>query len=355
MFSRFLIVGLASLALACAIALVFYKVLGASDGKAAKISTRNVVVATADLAVGVRIRAGDISVAAVPQQLVPHNSFEKIDEVKGRVITNAILKDEPVVASRLALPGSGAGLAPMIPAGYRAVAVRVNDVIGVAGFIQPGMRVDVLASGRLPGTEDSVTRTVLQNVVVLSAGQVLQPEPKGQVINAQVVTLQVRPAEAEILTLTSGEGRIQLVLRNSSDTKVEPTPGAHLTAVYGSVDRVERRAVSRVPEKAPPAAPMPPKPAVLISPAAPEPPRQRTVEVIRGAARSSVPAGGETQTGESKPREPLPGQTLPGATMPGQTMPGQTMPGQTKLRALPGGDIRKKKTTGRLHAPYLLA
>lgn len=316
MFSRFLIVGLASLALACAIALVFYKVLGVSDGKAAKIPTRNVVVATADLAVSSRIRLEDIRVAAVPQELAPHNCFEKIGDVKDRVVTNAILKDEPVVASRLALPGSGAGLAPMIPAGYRAVAVRVNDVIGVAGFIQPGMRVDVLASGRLPNSEDSVTRTVLQNVVVLSAGQVLQPEPKGQVINAQVVTLQVRPDEAEVLTLTSGEGRIQLVLRNSSDNKVEPTPGAHLTAIYGSGDRVVRSTVpNRYPEKSPTATPTAPKPPASMAPAIPEPPRQRTVEVIRGTTRSDVPAGRET----------------------------------------PGGDTQKKKVTGRLHATYCLA
>ena len=314
MFSRFLVVGLASLALACAIALVSYKLLGASDGKAAKITTRNVVVAVADLPMGASIRAEDIRVAAVPQELAPHNCFEKIAEVKGRVVTSAILKDEPVVASRLALPGSGAGLAPMIPAGYRAVAVRVNDVIGVAGFIQPGMRVDVLASGRLTNMDDSVTRTVLQNVVVLSAGQVLQPEPKGQVINAQVVTLQVRPDEAEILTLTSGEGRIQLVLRNSSDNRVEQTPGAHLTAIYGSVDHVVKSAVNRVPERATPPTAMPTKPAAPMVAAVPEPPRQRTVEVIRGTTRSDVPTGREIQ-----------------------------------------GETQKKKVTGRLHAPFLLA
>jgi pilus assembly protein CpaB len=168
--------------------------------------------------------------------------------------------------------------------------VRVNDVIGVAGFIQPGMRVDVLATGRLPNSQDSVTRTVLQNVVVLSAGQVLQPEPKGQVINAQVVTLQVRPPEAEILTLTSGEGRIQLVLRNSSDTAVAPTSGAHLTAIYdgGTVaadSSVTQPVVSRHVEKPPLA---PPKPVVSSASPAPPPARPRTVEVIRGTTRSEV-------------------------------------------------------------------
>ena len=250
MFSRFLIVGLASLALACAAALFFYKILGASEGQDAKVATVSIVVATVDLPMGTVIRPQDIRMSTVPRQLAPHNGFEKMDDVKDRVVTNAILKDEPVAASRLAPPGSGPGLAPMIPHGYRAVAVRVNDVIGVAGFIQPGMRVDVLASGRLPSSDDSVTRTILQNVVVLSAGQVLQPEPKGQVINAQVVTLQVRPDEAEILTLTSGEGRIQLVLRNSSDNQIEPTPGAHLTAVYGSGGQSVRPAASpSLPER----------------------------------------------------------------------------------------------------------
>ena len=258
------------------------------------MKTRNVVVATVDLPMGAKIRPEDIRIVTVPAELAPPNSFEKMDEVKDRVVTNSVMKNEPVVPNRLALPGSGPGLAPMIPAGYRAVSVRVNDVIGVAGFIQPGMRVDVLASGRLPNSEDSVTRTVLQNVVVLSAGQVLQPEPKGQVINAQVVTLQVRPDEAEILTLTSGEGRIQLVLRNSSDTAIAATPGAHLTAVYNagatavvsSVPPMPIRHPDKPPAVSPrPLAPVPP----LVTPSLPP----RTIEVIRGTIRSDVTAPNE--------------------------------------------------------------
>ena len=297
MFSRFLVVGLASLALACATALFFYKVLGTSDDKTAKTATRSVVVALADLPMGAVIRPQDIRLAAVPQELAPHNCFDKLDAVKDRVVTNAILKDEPIVASRLAEPGSGPGLAPMIPSGYRAVSVRVNDVIGVAGFIQPGMRVDVLASGRLPNVDDSVTRTVLQNVVVLTAGQVLQPEPKGQVINAQVVTLQVRPDEAEILTLTSGEGKIQLVLRNSSDTKIDQTPGARLTAVYNSADHGASCPATRSPEKTPSATSKP-----LVS-AVPEPAKRRTVDVIRGTTHSDVPADRESQNTEPEKRK----------------------------------------------------
>ena len=289
MFSRFLVVALASLALACGISLISYRVLGRSDGTP-KVKTRNVVVATTDLAVGAKIRPQDIRIMAVPADFTPQNCFEKVEEVNGRLVINSVLKGEPVVSSRLASPGSMPGLAPMIPAGYRAVSVRVNDVIGVAGFIQPGMRVDVLASGRLPNSQDSVTRTVLQNVVVLSAGQVLQPEPKGQVINAQVVTLQVRPEEAEILALTSGEGRIQLVLRNSSDTAVAMTSGARLTAVYNvpgappqppEDQRPTRRIASPAPAKSSA------RPAVV--PSAVEPgPERKTIEVIRGTTRSDV-------------------------------------------------------------------
>jgi pilus assembly protein CpaB len=241
------------------------------------------------LEAGARIRPQDLRIASVPADLAPQNSFEKVDDVKDRVVTSTVMKDEPVAPNRLAAPGSAPGLAPMIPAGYRAVSVRVNDVIGVAGFIQPGMRVDVLASGHLPNSEDSVTRTVLQNVVVLSAGQVLQPEPKGQVINAQVVTLQVRPEEAEILTLTSGEGRIQLVLRNSSDTAVAPTPGAHLKALYSNGTSGESghepAPVARHYEK-----PVAPKPLVAAAPPAP-PSAPRTVEVIRGTTKSDVTLG----------------------------------------------------------------
>jgi len=290
MFSRFLIVGLASLALACGIALVVYKILG-SSAESRKVKMRGVVVATADLQAGTKIRAEDIRIATVPDELAPQNCFAKMEEVKDRIVTNLVMKGEPVVPNRLATPGSGPGLGPMIPAGYRAVSVRVNDVIGVAGFIQPGMRVDVLASGRLPNSEDSVTRTVLQNVVVLSAGQVLQPEPKGQVINAQVVTLQVRPDEAEILTLTSGEGRIQLILRNSSDTAMAPTPGAHLKSIYSAGNTVAPAAAIQRFERPATVSSKPVLPAVLPSSPAPPPapvPQMPIIEVIRGTTRSDV-------------------------------------------------------------------
>jgi len=115
----------------------------------------------------------------------------------------------------------------------RAVSVRVNDVVGVAGFVLPGMRVDVLVTGRPPKYEGTITTTVLQNIVVLSAGQTLQPETRGQAINTPVVTLLVTPEQAEVLTLAGNEGRIQLVLRNGADQVMPKTPGRDLAELYG--------------------------------------------------------------------------------------------------------------------------
>lgn len=287
MFSRLLVVILGSLALACGMAVIFYRLLG---GPKTGAQNCNVVIAVSDLAVGATLRDQDVRIVSMPREFAPRGAFEQVAGLKGRVVISLVMKDEPLVSSRLAAAGAAPGLAPMIPPGYRAVSVRVNDVIGVAGFIQPGMRVDVLASGHLPGSEDCVTRTVLQNVTVLSAGQVLQPEPKGQVINAQVVTLQVRPDEAEVLTLTSGEGRIQLVLRNSADHGVFSPPGAHLSAIY----RVgEKLAVSTSPVRSlgkrawdsPKSAAAPPK-ETQVETVAPV----RSIQVIRGTTRIDVPA-----------------------------------------------------------------
>jgi pilus assembly protein CpaB len=158
----------------------------------------------------------------------------------------------------------------------RAVSVRVNDVVGVAGFVLPGMRVDVLVTGRPPNFNGTITSTVLQNIIVLSAGQVLQPESRGQAINTPVVTLLVTPEQAEILTLAGNEGRIQLVLRNGSDQASQKTPGRDTRELYGS------RAAD-VPAKV--ATPRP-KPVVVAPTKAPERPLRDEVVMIRGNQRT---------------------------------------------------------------------
>jgi len=166
-------------------------------------------------------------------------TYSRIEDVLERPVISAIQPDEPVVEARLAAKGSGLGLAPLIPSGMRAISVRVNDVVGVAGFILPGMRVDVLVTGRPPNQNETVTRTVLQNVAVLSVGQTIQTDGKSQSILAPVVTLLVNPSEAEALTLSNNEGKIQLVLRNSTDRQTAATRGRQLRDLYGVAAPVE--------------------------------------------------------------------------------------------------------------------
>jgi len=177
--------------------------------------------------------------------------------------------------------GSGLGLAPTIPVGMRAVSVRVNDVAGVAGFVLPGMRVDVLVTGRPPNDPGSVTSTVLQNIQVLSAGQTIQADAKGQAIQAPTVTLLVTPEQAETLTLSNSEGRIQLVLRNSSDQNVEVTTGRYINELYGAP-----RKVAAAPKAASNPAPRPIVIAAAPKPPPPPPPALDQIVVIRGTTKT---------------------------------------------------------------------
>ena len=170
-----------------------------------------------------------VKLRGVPESLFPAGGFSRVEDVLERPVISAIQADEPVVEARLAVKGSGMGLGPMIPPGMRAISVRVNDVVGVAGFVLPGMRVDVLVTGKPPNRTDTETQTVLQNITVLSAGQSIQTDGKSQPIVAPVVTLLVSPAEAEALTLANIEGHIQLVLRNSTDRATATRTGAGCT------------------------------------------------------------------------------------------------------------------------------
>ena len=274
---KFLMSLMASAGLATFAATMFYRFATASATHAAPQMT-SVVYAAAGLPVGARVRAADLKLVAVPVSVKPHDSFARLEDVIDRPVISTILQDEPILRERLAEPGSGAGLAPIIPHGFRAVSVRVNDVIGVAGYVQPGMKVDVLVTGHPPQSDETFTRTVLQDIPVLSAGQVLQPEPKGQAINATVVTLQVTPHEAEMLTLATDGGHIQLVLRNSTDTAVQTIAGAQLSTMYG-VSKPSETHETRARQ---------PKPAPIAAPQAQRTPagQAESVEVIRGTRRT---------------------------------------------------------------------
>src|SRR5579872_5579556 len=222
---RFVIVVGLSLIWALVVSVVFYRAAARVGKKRPFVAEKPVVVAIEVLPFGAVIRPESVKLAQIPEKLFPRGGFSRIEDVLDRPVMSTIQPDEPVVEARLAVRGSGGGVAPLIPPGMRAISVRVNDVVGVAGFVLPGMRVDVLVTGRPPNFNGTITTTILQNIVVLSAGQVLQPESRGQAINAPVVTLLVSPDQAEILTLSENEGRIQLVLRNGGDQVTEHTTG----------------------------------------------------------------------------------------------------------------------------------
>jgi pilus assembly protein CpaB len=268
---RFIVVVGSSLLWAFLVAFLFYRVASNTAHPRRPDSGKTLVVAAQPLPFGALIGPELVKTVQVPDALFPKGGFSHIEDVAGRSVVSPIEADEPVVEVRIAPKGSGVGLSPMIPPGLRAIAVRVNDVVGVAGFVLPGMRVDVLVTGHPPGINDTATSTVLQNIPVLSAGQTIQADTKGQPISATVVTLLVSPAEAEALTLANSEGHIQLVLRNNSDQQVTHTPGWQSRELYAvgphaTAPPVEQTGVihTRVVAVAPPRAPaVPPIPAAV--------------------------------------------------------------------------------------------
>jgi pilus assembly protein CpaB len=286
----FLVLGL-SLIVALVISSVFYFQVVGRSAPQRETNVKEVVVAAKQLEVGVTIKPGDVKLTKVSAEFFPKGGIAKMEEVIDRPVVNRILLDEPIQEGRLAVRGSGLGLAPIIPVGMRAVSVRVSDVAGVAGFVLPGLKVDVLVTGSPSGGEGTITTTCLQNILVLSAGQTIQPDARGQAINSPTVTLLVSPEQAETLTLAGNEGRIQLVLRNSSDEAMEKTPGSDIGALYRGRTRIAKPAVE-APKQRPVVAPKP-KPVAIASapitpPPVPVPPpeivvirgNQRTVEVV---------------------------------------------------------------------------
>lgn len=234
-----------------------------------------VVVAAHDLQVGALIHDYDLTQINWGGS-TPDGAVKSKQEAMGRGVIATIYQNEPILERRLAPTGAGAGLASTIPVGLRAVALRVNEVVGLAGFVLPGMRVDVLIAGNAPGGDPAWTgtlcRTVLQNIEVLSAGQKIEKNVEGKPESAQVVNLLVSPDQAEILNLASSETKVQLVLRNPLDTKEQATHGTSIAGLFGQSGRPIVAPVAYVPRAAAP-------------PAHHEPPVS-TIEVFNGTHKS---------------------------------------------------------------------
>ncbi|HSU69705.1 MAG TPA: Flp pilus assembly protein CpaB [Tepidisphaeraceae bacterium] len=193
-----------------------------------------VVLATRDIEIGTVLKEEDVKLSDWPGA-VPLGSVAKTQDIVGRGVTMPIFAKEPIIETRLAPKGAGGGLAAMIPPGMRAVPVRVNEVVGVAGFVVPGMRIDVLISGQKPNGDaglGTLTKTLLQNLEVLSAGTDFKKDPEGKPVQVQVINLLVTPEQAELLSLASAQTQIQLVLRNPLDHDVTKTPGTALALLF---------------------------------------------------------------------------------------------------------------------------
>jgi pilus assembly protein CpaB len=286
---RFLTVLGVSLVFALVVTSIFYQITSGAAGsqKTEVTDLTDLVVAARPLPVGMTVKAADLKVVKVSTAAFPKGAYSKPEDVLDRPVVSNILHDEPILDGRLAPRGSGFGLSPIIPVGMRAVTVRVNDVVSVAGFVLPGMRVDVLITGQPPGSEARVTKTVLQNILVLSAGTTIQTDPSGKPVNAPNVTVLVTPQQAEMLTLAGNEGRIQLVLRNAGDQSVESTSGLSTGTLYGAHARAT--APRQHDEFSGQARPRPqPRPAPVAAAPAPAPAPISPVDqivVIRGTDR----------------------------------------------------------------------
>jgi pilus assembly protein CpaB len=229
---------LTAFVIAIACSYLVFRVVGNRLGAPHRDVTR-VVAAARDIKLGSVLSSGDLTTIEIAGPL-PQGALLKPSDAVGRGVLSDLYSGEAILNSRLAAPGSGGGLAATIPNGMRACAVKVDDVVGVAGFVTPGTRVDVLISGNPPGTtntaEGSQVRTLLQNIQVLSAGTDIQRDAEGKPEQVQVVNLLVTPQQAESLSLASNQTKIQLVLRNPLDTKLAETSGTGLARLYGEAN-----------------------------------------------------------------------------------------------------------------------
>ena len=257
-----------------------YNMMQTPQVQTVNMPTQPVVVAAADLSLGAALRREDVTTVPFPAGKAPEGSFAKPEEVLERGLIVPVVKHEPILGAKLAPKEAGAGLPPVIPEGMRAVSVRVNEVIGVAGYVLPGSRVDVIATASpTTSTADTISKVVLANVLTLTAGTRMEQDQKdGKPVQVTVVTLAVTPEQAERLALASTEGKIQLALRNPLDQSAPATPGIKPAVLLGTV-----KGSTPAPMSA--AKPKPGQP-VTVATTAPVI-SMPTVEVIRGDKRAT--------------------------------------------------------------------
>ena len=279
-------IGVLALAAGLLVSILVYRSLQGKNGSSD--SDASVMVAANDLPVGSRIEERDIRIIKIPAGDLPPGAPRKRSDVIGHGVIIPIWKGDFILPNRLAAENAGSGLPSLIPPGMRAVSVRVNEVVSVAGFVTPGTRVDVLLTGTPGANGDQQTTTVLQNVAVLASGHTLERNSSGEAQNTAVITLLVSPDDAQRLTLASQEGHIQLSLRNPLDTKADDVPATLSPTLFkgGLPAHVE-------PVRAPVHHTAPPK---VTTPA---PPPGMNIEVYQGDKKSDTKCS-EDSCGEGK-------------------------------------------------------
>jgi pilus assembly protein CpaB len=279
--ARLALVLIVALVAAGAASFGVYRVVAAIPVREVEVVSLEAVVAARAIPVGTIVTKDHIKLVPWPQRNQVPGSFTKIEDVVNRGAIVEVAENEPLTESKLAPLGVGGGLPPTIPEGMRAISVKTNEVVGVAGFVIPGTRVDVLVvAGRNGAREETISRAVVSNVQVLTAGSSFDQEKareEGKPMRATVVTLLVTPEDAERISLAANEGQIMLTLRNPLDVAPTTTTGVRMANLFGApsapveVKRVEGRRVVQAPPPAPAPAPAP---------------KFYTVEAIRGAKRT---------------------------------------------------------------------
>jgi len=275
---------------------ITYKSMSRSQQAKAAAPSVQVVLASKDLELGTVLKEGDLYLGDWSGAL-PVGATNKMADLYTRGVTTPIYAKEPVIESRLAPKGAGGGLAAMIPKGMRAFTIPVNEVVGVAGFVTAGQHVDLLISGTSPGGNGNLgvlSRTLLQNLEILSAGQDFKKDPEGKPVAVQVVNVLVTPEQAEVLSLATNQTTIRMVLRNPLDHDVAKTPGTNMAYMWGTAGKGLKPTPQMNPDDQdvvkPRKAPAPaPKPVPVVAPA---PPAKKEVpfnmEIISGTSKTEV-------------------------------------------------------------------
>lgn len=275
--TRTLIVFTLSVLVAGATSLFIYRAVQRIPVREVEVKSYHVAVASKALPVGSLLTASDVKLVAWPASNPVAGGYSTVEEVVNRGLISPVVENEPLTASKVAVPEAGAGLPPTITAGMRAISVKVNEVIGVAGFVVPGTRVDVVVTVSSRQNNESLSRVVVSNVQVLTAGTKYdQDQAKdGKPVPSTVVTLLVTPEDAERIALASSEGSIMLTLRNPLDTQPTETNGTRMASLMGAPDPAPVTRVVRGVRRAEPPKPAPPAPSIY------------SVETIRAAKRTN--------------------------------------------------------------------